>query len=110
MYCAGLGFSVLARFADHDGFDGTIVGHEGQSYHLEFTTRRGHRATDAPDADHLLVFYIPEIEEWQACCARMTRAGFRAVESLNPFWDRQGRTFEDPDRYRVVIQNSAWPH
>ena len=27
---------------------------------------------------------------------------------FNPYWDRSGRTFEDPDGYRVVIQRASW--
>jgi hypothetical protein len=38
----------------------------------------------------------------------MTSAGFREVPSNNPYWDLQGRTFEDIDGYRVVLQNAAW--
>jgi len=110
MYCDGLGFSVLASFADHDGFDGTIVGRSGEAYHLEFTTRHGHTADEAPDGDHLLVFYVPDTGEWEAACSRLVNAGFRVVTSVNPFWDRQGRAFEDVDGYRVVLQNAEWPH
>ncbi|WP_416171653.1 hypothetical protein [Haematobacter missouriensis] len=35
--------------------------------------------------------------------------GHEPVPSFNPYWDRGGRTFEDPDGYRVVLQNAAWP-
>lgn len=43
MYQSGMGFNVLGRFDDHDGFDGVILGHPHEPYHLEFTTRRGYR-------------------------------------------------------------------
>jgi catechol 2,3-dioxygenase-like lactoylglutathione lyase family enzyme len=108
MYAKGLGFSVLAEFADHQGFDGVILGHPRQPYHLEFTAQRGHRVGTAPTRDHLLVFYIPDRSEWDATCADMLAAGFRAVASYNPYWDAQGKTFEDVDGYRVVLQNEAW--
>jgi hypothetical protein len=39
----------------------------------------------------------------------MQDAGFAPVPSFNPYWDRQGATFEDPDGYRLVLQNAAWP-
>jgi hypothetical protein len=107
-YAQGLGLSVLAEFADHEGFDGVIVGHPGDAYHIEFTTRRGHRVGRAPTEDHLLVFYVPERDEWELACARMMDAGFRVVTSCNPYWDIQGKTFEDVDGYRVVLQNAAW--
>jgi hypothetical protein len=108
MYVRGLGFSVLAQFTDHEGFDGAILGHPGQPYHLEFTSQRGHRAGRALTTEHLLVFYIPAGKEWEESCEQMLAAGFQAVPSGNPYWDRAGRTFEDIDGYRVVLENSAW--
>ena len=108
MYAKGLGLSVLAEFKDHDGFDGVILGHPGQPYHLEFTSRRGHRVGRAPTQDHLLVFYVPDQDDWRAGCARLVSAGFRAVPSWNPYWEVQGKTFEDLDGYRVVLQHAAW--
>ncbi len=109
MYEDGLGLIVLDSFVDHDGFDGVILGSRDQSYHLEFTSQRGHRATSARSDEHLLVFYVPQAEEWVAGCARMTTAGFRTVKSSNPFWDSIGATFEDIDGYRVVLANAQWP-
>ena len=108
MYVSGLGFTVLTQFKDHDGFDAIILGHPQAPYHFAFITQRGHAAGRAPTKDHLLVFYVPEKNEWEERCARMTAAGFRAVPSNNPYWDRSGRTFEDVDGYRVVLQNGAW--
>jgi catechol 2,3-dioxygenase-like lactoylglutathione lyase family enzyme len=108
MYADGLGLSVLGSFVDHDGFDGVILGHRGQPYHLEFTHQRGHSVSLAPSKEHLLVFYVPDAEDWAASCTRMTAAGFRAVKSSNPFWDSAGATFEDLDGYRVVLFNAPW--
>jgi prolyl oligopeptidase len=108
MYAAGLGFTVLDRFTNHDGFDGVILGPSAGQYHIEFTTRRGEQVRHVPTPEHLLVFYITSGEEWEAACARMVAAGFRHVPSSNPYWDIAGKTFEDIDRYRVVLQNAAW--
>jgi hypothetical protein len=38
----------------------------------------------------------------------MRRHGYEPVKSYNPYWDRKGKTFEDVDGYRVVLQNSTW--
>ena len=108
MYAKGLGFEVLAEFEDHRGFDGVILGHPKQSYHIEFTSERGHEVGKAPTRDHLLVFYVPGNDDWEAGCAQMISAGFREMPSYNPYWDLHGRTFEDIDGYRVVLQNAAW--
>ena len=107
MYERGLGLSVLATFTDHDGFDGVILGRESEPYHLEFTTKKGQLFGRAPSEDHLLVFYIADEREWDATCGEMLRAGFRRVESANPYWELHGRTFEDLDGYRVVLSNES---
>ena len=107
-YHDGLGLDVLCRFEDHDGFDGVMLGRKGAPYHLEFTRARGHVAGRAPTQDNLLVFYLPDAGEWREAVERMQAAGFDAVPAFNPYWDRSGRTFEDPDGYRVVLQNAAW--
>lgn len=108
MYCQGLGLRVLGGFEDHDGFDGAMLGSPGSGYHLEFTCCRTHPVAPAPTAEDLVVFYIPGAPEWEAACANMLAAGFRPVASFNPYWDVRGRTFEDFDGYRVVLQNAAW--
>lgn len=109
-YVEGLGMSVLGSFEDHEGFDGVMLGQSGSPYHLEFTTQRGHYVGDAPTQDHLLVFYLPEFALWQAAVERMIAAGYLPVKSQNPYWDTAGKTFEDPDGYRVVLQNAAWKY
>jgi hypothetical protein len=107
-YEAGLGFTALVSFDGHEGFDGLILGHPTWPYHLEFTRQRGHMVGRAPSPDNLLVFYLPERREWEQAVAHMETAGFAAVASYNPYWDVSGRTFEDPDGYRVVLQNARW--
>jgi catechol 2,3-dioxygenase-like lactoylglutathione lyase family enzyme len=108
MYCRGLGLQVLGSFDDHEGFDGVMVGVKGAGFHIEFTRSRGHPVAPAPTPEDLLVFYLPDLDEWQAACERTVAAGFRPIASFNPYWDRQGRTFEDADGYRVVLQRARW--
>lgn len=107
-YQEGLGFQLLSAFTAHNGFDGRILGHPQAPYHLEFTHQPGYAAGRAPSQDHLLVFYLPAADEWQAAVDQLRGAGFAPVASYNPYWDQQGVTFEDPDGYRVVLQQSAW--
>ncbi len=108
-YVEGLGFTRLAAFEDHAGFDGVVLGHPRAPYHLEFTRHRGHALSARPDGESLLVFYLPDAQQWQAAVDRLAAFGAQAKPSLNPYWDTSGRTFEDPDGYRVVLQNAAWP-
>lgn len=108
MYCAGLGFERLGSFEDHAGFDGVMLGHAGAEYHLEFTRQVGQPSGARPTAEDLLVFYLPEPALWAESCARMLGAGFREVVAHNPYWGERGKTFEDLDGYRVVLQGAAW--
>lgn len=108
-YCDGLGLELLYEFTGHEGFDGIMLGQPGAPYHFEFTKKHGHRAGRAPTKDNLIVFYLPDPDEWKASIGRMMEAGFMPVSAFNPYWDRKGKTFEDPDGYRIVLQNAAWP-
>lgn len=107
-YRDGLGLDVLYRFSDHDGFDGIMIGRPGAPYHFEFTRAHGHPAGRAPTRENLLVFYMPVADDFEIAVDRMRGAGFLPVPAFNPYWDRQGMTFEDPDGYRIVFQRTSW--
>lgn len=107
-YRDGLGLDILYRFENHDGFDGVMLGKAGAPYHLEFTRSENHSAGRAPTEDNLLIFYLPNRDAWRAAVDRMVTSGFEPVAAFNPYWDRHGVTFEDPDGYRIVLQNSDW--
>ena len=107
-YRYGLGFKVLADFKDHDGFDGVILGHSKMPWHLEFTHKTGHVAGRAPTEDNLIVLYLPESDDWTRTTEVLEKRGIKPVRSFNPYWDKNGKTYEDPDGYRVVLQNAAW--
>ena len=109
LYERGLGLARLGGFSDHEGFSGVMLGSPGVPYHLEFTQKAGHPAGCAPTKDDLLVFYEPDAPTWRARCDAMVAAGFKRVEAFNPYWDDAGRTFQDPEGYRVVIQRGTWP-
>jgi catechol 2,3-dioxygenase-like lactoylglutathione lyase family enzyme len=106
-YRDGLGFDVLTSFEDHEGFDGVILGHPDAPWHLELTREHGVTAPDAPTPEHLLALYVGE-DGFDAAVARLAAFGADAVASHNPYWDVHGRTFADPDGYRVVIVRGTW--
>ena len=108
MYKQGLSMEELGSFMDHEGFDGVMLGHPDGAFHFEFTYCRRYPVAPASTAEDLLVFYVPQMESWDERCEAMLGAGFKEVESFNPYWARLGRTFEDRDGYRVVIQRAAW--
>ena len=88
---------------DHDGFDGAMLGPAQGDWHVELTHCRTHPVRPRPTPEDLLVLYVPDAGEWRTACDRMLAAGFVAVASFNPYWDGRGRTFEDPDGYRIVM-------
>ena len=108
MYITGLGFKLLSSFEGHNGFDGSIIGHELHNYHLEFTHHQGTQVGKAPTKDNLLVFYFKDSDVWTHCCDQIKQAGFICVPSYNDYWDIVGKTFVDIDGYRVVLQNREW--
>lgn len=108
MYRDGLGLRVIGSFEDHDGFDGVMMGAPGLHYHFEFTRCAAHPVAASPTPEDLAVFYIPDEAEWERVSSSMLAAGFKAIAPFNPYWDVHGRTFEDADGYRVVLQNADW--
>ena len=108
MYVDGLGFELLGEFVNHNGFDGSIIGHQNHNYHLEFTHHIGTEVGMAPSKDNLLVFYFTNSEAWQDSCKQMSDSGFIEVEPYNDYWGISGKTYEDLDGYRVVLQNREW--
>lgn len=108
MYCGAFGWSQLYHFEGHDGFDGIMLGVPGGAYHFEFTVCHSHPVKPATTPEDLIVLYLPDKAEWEAACNRAEDNGFKRVSSFNPYWDVWGRTFQDPDGYRVVLSNQGW--
>lgn len=108
MYCSGLNLSLVGHFEDHDGFSGIMLGSEEMQYHFEFTVCHNHAVVPASTPEDLIVLYIPNADEFRERCENMVAAGFRETESFNPYWSIQGRTFQDLDGYRIVLQNDSW--
>lgn len=105
-YRDGLGLPEVCRFADHEEYDGVMLGLPGNTYHLEFTQHRRGSPCPAPSRDNLLVLYVPDAKEWQMMCERLEALGHAPVHPENPYWLRNSVTYEDPDRWRVVLCNS----
>jgi catechol 2,3-dioxygenase-like lactoylglutathione lyase family enzyme len=103
-----LGWDVLAKFEDHDGFDGVILGIAGAAWHVEFTAERGKTALVAPSPDDLIALYLDD-QEFAASRDRVLAAGVPLLASQNPYWDKRGAiTIADPDGYRVVLVLGRW--
>ena len=95
-----IGLSRLGGFENHDGYDGVFFALPGGA-ELELTAGP---AQPAPSTDEdLLVLYVRTWAEVAAIAARLTAAGVTRIRNRNPYWNRSGLTFLDPDGYRLVI-------
>lgn len=108
MYCNGLVLDVIASFEDHHGFGGAILGKDGLPYHFEMTFCKTHPITPSPTKEDFLVLYVPNFDKWHDRCNLLLEFGFIIVNPFNPYWDKVGKTFQDHDGYRIVLQNSKW--
>src|SRR3954469_14931638 len=91
-YVDGLGFQILTRFDDHQGFSGVVLGHPGQAYHLELTHQQGHRVGGARSPANRLLLNLPQRLAYQAAIGAMVDIGFKPVSSINPYWEQHGKT------------------
>lgn len=106
IYCLGLDFEIIGGFKDHGSFDGIMIGNKELHYHFEFTKyNREGLEEGRQTGEDLIVFYIRDKQEWENRCEKMKKAGFEEIRPFNSYWSCSGKTFLDPDGYRVVIQN-----
>jgi catechol 2,3-dioxygenase-like lactoylglutathione lyase family enzyme len=99
-YAGLLGLVPRGGFRDHDGYDGRFFALPGGG-ELELVAGP---VDPAPGTEeHLLVLYLRTLDEVRSIAATLTAAGVTAVTSPNPYWNRFGHTFLDPDGYRIVI-------
>ncbi len=106
-YRDGLGLPEIARFEDHAGYDGVMLGLPDGSCHLEFTQHVDGSPCPAPSRDNLLVLYIPDADHLARLRDRLAGHGHQPVEPENPYWRDKSLTFEDPDGWRVVLCGTA---
>ena len=99
-----LGLRPRGGFADHDGYDGVFFELPGGG-ELEFTT--GPVEPEPGTDEDLLVLYVGTGDEVGAMGAQLRSAGVQEIASPNPYWNHSGKTFLDPDGYRIVIAEAS---
>lgn len=97
----------LSSFAGHDGYSGVMFGLPDARVHLEFTQSLEKPTMPSWDAETLLVLYLPDAAAYDALLSRLDDANVARIPSSNPYWDKHGVTFLDPDRRRVVVFNNG---
>ena len=95
-----IGLPLLGGFENHDGYNGVFFALPGRT-ELELTAGPAQPALST-DED-LLVLYVQTRGEAEAIGARLSTAGVTGIPNRNPYWNRSGLTFLDPDGYRIVI-------
>ncbi len=101
-YCGILDLEILGEFHDHDSYDGVFIGNHGADWHLEFTVSKD-QPKHTPDEDDLLVFYAESDAEYEHLLEKFRLNQIEEVQPKNPYWQIHGKTFTDPDGYRIVI-------
>lgn len=97
-----LGFKQLGKFENHAGYNGVFLGLPNTSWHLEFTESDA-KTQSIPDEDDLLVFYLENKEELENKIKKAREMGLSPKESKNPYWQKNGIEYTDPDGYGVVL-------
>jgi len=102
-YGSALGLKQIASFADHDGYSGIVYAFPDADHELEFTLAPALRSKVSWSEETLLVLYVETEASFDAIVKALDRLPAVRVASANPYWDRGGVTFLDPDGRRVVI-------
>lgn len=105
-YCEGLGLTKIGSFTGR-GYEGLLIGLPTATYHLEFTQHKDGSPCPAPTEDNLIVFYIPNQQQIDTIIERLRALGYNEVSPENPYWEKEGKTIEDPDGWRVVLMHTA---
>lgn len=101
-YIEILGLKLLGYFEGHDGYDGIFIGKSNADWHLEFT-KSEEAAIQTFDEDDMLVFYPQTLIEYTEILKRFEQHGLNTIVPKNPYWAENGKTFADPDGYRIVV-------
>ncbi|WP_182835482.1 VOC family protein [Flagellimonas lutimaris] len=107
-YTEALGMKVLGSFSDHDGYSGLMLGMPNSKYHLEFTEHEIKEHLPKPTKENLLVLYFDTPEKYDAANRQLLEFGVKPVEPENPYWIGKSKTYEDPDKWRIVLFNGVY--
>lgn len=97
-----LGFERLGGFKNHNNYDGIFIGKSGLDWHFEFTQSEA-KANHIFDEDDVIVLYPKTILDYNELINRLLRNNILTITAINPFWNENGKMFQDPDGYRIVV-------
>lgn len=98
-----VGFDLLSRFEDHEGYDGAIMGVPAASWELEVTKHSSGQPVPSPTEEDLIALYLPRVVA-TTITTRLQSAGYQPYDHTNPYWKDMGASvFNDPDGYALII-------
>jgi hypothetical protein len=107
----GVGLSVLYRHTPTEPGTGehalVMLGLPAASWHLELVHDADDPVLPTPTPEDLLVVYLDGPAP-HGLLDRIEAHGGTRVPAHNPYWDRWGVTFADPDGYRLVVSRRSW--
>lgn len=97
-----LGFERLGGFQKHNNYDGVFIGKSGLDWHFEFTQSET-EANHTFDEDDVMVLYPNTMKEYNTLLSRFYDNDIAQIKAINPYWNENGKMFQDPDGYRIVV-------
>lgn len=97
-----LGFERLGGFQNHNNYDGIFIGRSGLDWHFEFTQSEA-KANHTFDEDDAIVLYPKTILDYNELINKLLSNNISTITAINPFWNENGKMFQDPDGYRIVV-------
>ncbi len=97
-----LGFERLGGFQKHNNYDGVFIGKSGLDWHFEFTQSES-KAKHTFDEEDVIVLYPKTISDYNELEHKLVRNNISIITAINPYWNQNGKMFQDPDGYRIVI-------
>ncbi|MEG1238451.1 MAG: VOC family protein, partial [Flavobacterium sp.] len=97
-----LGFERLGDFQNHKDYDGVFIGKTGLDWHFEFTQSKV-KANHSFDEDDVIILYPKTILDYNELIDKLEHHNISTITAVNPFWNENGKMFQDPDGYRIVI-------
>jgi hypothetical protein len=97
-----LGFERLGGFQKHNNYDGVFIGKSGSDWHFEFTQSET-EANHTFDEDDVMVLYPNTMKEYNTLLSRFYDNDIAQIKAINPYWNENGKMFQDPEGYRIVV-------
>ena len=98
-----VGFEILSRFENHDGYDGAILGYPNSQWELEVTYHSSGMPLPAPTDEDITALYLAR-DDADEIINRLRLAGHPQMNHPNPYWQAMGASVHtDPDGYTLII-------